>query len=126
MFNRSSQGAIDAKIASKEMIEHGFQANIICGPTTSSGLHPFVYDEAFPGLRPPGSANLFNFSWVYMNKVEIPFPPSVPSAKESGIKQVIIGVCIGVPTALIAVAIIAKVVHGKRHTGDGAEYRPLQ
>ncbi|CUG06599.1 lysosomal endosomal membrane protein p67, putative, partial [Bodo saltans] len=125
-FARQSMGAIDSKIASYAMMQNGGgMGNVINGPTTYDGQPIFIFDEAFPGQRPPGCANVFNYSWVFFNVVGGGKPP-IPAATTSddpASRNVILGVCIAVPIALV-IAALALAKHRKRMAAMD-EYSPL-
>jgi hypothetical protein len=118
----SPQGAMDAKIASYAMLKNSMQGRVVCGPTTDQ-QPPFSWSQ-FPGQRPPGSPEVFDFAWVNFNAVDL-FPVSTGSSDNKS-RDVIIGVCIGVPLAALVVAVVVRTVSSKsRSLQVGAEYKPL-
>jgi hypothetical protein len=118
-FMRAPMGGIDSKITSYSMMIQGM-GNVICGPTYDQ-QPVFNFDVAFPGNRPPGSANIFDFPWSFFNVVGQ--SGSAPTGNGNDSRDVIIGVCIGVPVALLAVSFV--VYRYRRNMDDGGAYVPV-
>lgn len=69
-FEGSAFGAVDAKITSSAMLSNAMQGSVICGPTTDQ-QKPFRWSSYLPGGAPPGSPDLYNFSWTEFSHVTL-------------------------------------------------------
>ncbi|CUG06600.1 lysosomal endosomal membrane protein p68, putative [Bodo saltans] len=119
-FEQAPMGGIDNKIGSYEMISKGAMGTVICGPTYDQ-QPVFNFSKVFPDLRPPGSANYFDFPYVFFNVVGQ--PPQGTGSDNNDTRNVIIGVCVGVPVALIAVSFV--VYRYRKNADEDGTYAPV-